>query len=771
MRERVKIIIRGAVQGVGFRPFIYRLAKELNLTGYVINSAKGVFIEAEGELNLLKDFVLKIQIEKPAHSIITSFEFSFLDPVGYTDFTIQMSKKEEEVSAFVLPDIATCDDCSREMFDPNDRRYLYPFINCTNCGPRFTIIESLPYDRPNTSMKIFKMCPECESEYKNPLNRRFHAQPIACPVCGPHIELWDNSGNLLYAKHDAILQTIELIKSGKIIAIKGIGGFHLVVDSTNDEAVKSLRKKKHREEKPFALMFPDIEMVKEFCVVSDLEERLLKSSESPIVLLRKKDFKVNNPNLISSIIHEFTISDFVAPYNPYLGVMLPYSPLHHLLTKLLNKPIVATSGNLSEEPICIDEYEALERLKGIANYFLVHNRPIVRHCDDSIARIINDREFIIRRARGYAPLPFLIEDYDEEKIIAVGGHLKNTISLKKKNMVFVSQHIGDLSTSESFNAFKKTIESFKSLYEIDSYKLIGDLHPDYLSTKYLKGEKKDFYLVQHHLAHVAACKNENQVKGECLGVSWDGTGFGLDGKIWGSEFFYISDREYQHLGHFKSFALPGGELAIKEPRRTLAGLLYEIYDDDISNLDLLKKKFSEKELKLIVHMIKQKINSPDCVSAGRLFDAFSSLLGICDYSNFEGQAAMKLEFAVDSSTDAFYDFNLNKGETITIDWTQIFTSILKDIQDEISINQIATKFHNTLTEIISSFSKLTGLKKILLSGGCFQNVYLLERTIKRLKEENFQVYWHQRIPTNDGGISFGQIASYKLRNRKTAIEK
>lgn len=766
MKERIKIIIRGAVQGVGFRPFVFRLAKELELTGYVINSAKGVFIEAEGETDILKDFILRIQKEKPVHSIITSFEFSFLDSVGYTEFAIRKSEKEEEVLAIVLPDIATCDDCLREMFDPNDRRYLYPFINCTNCGPRFTIIESLPYDRPNTSMKIFKMCPECENEYKNPLNRRFHAQPIACPVCGPHLELWDSSGKFISSKHDALLQTIELIKSGKIIAIKGIGGFHLVVDSTNDEAVRMLRKKKHREEKPFALMFPDLDSVKKFCFVSDLEERLLRSSESPIVLLRKKDFKLNNQNLIFLDIHRFKISDLVAPDNLYLGVMLPYSPLHHLLMKLLNKPIVATSGNLSEEPICIDEYEAIERLKGIADYFLVHNRPIVRHCDDSIARIINGREFIIRRARGYAPLPFIIEDIDEENILSVGGHLKNTISLKKKNMVFISQHIGDLSTSESFNAFKKTIESFKSLYEIDSYKLMGDLHPDYLSTKYLKEEKKDFYLVQHHLAHIAACKSENQVKGECLGVSWDGTGFGLDSKIWGSEFFFIDDGEFEHLGQFKEFPLPGGEIAIKEPRRTLAGMLYEIYNDDIFKFDLLRKKFSEKELKLIVHMINHRINSPECVSAGRLFDAVSSLLGICDYSNFEGQAAMKLEFAVDSSTDEFYNFNFSEEEIVKIDWSKILASIINEIQIGISINQIATKFHNTLTEIIVKFSKYIGLKKILLTGGCFQNVYLLERTIKRLKEENFQVYFHQRIPTNDGGISFGQISAYKLKNRK-----
>ncbi|MFN4112055.1 MAG: carbamoyltransferase HypF, partial [Ignavibacteria bacterium] len=559
MIERLKITIRGAVQGVGFRPFIFRLANELNLKGYVHNSSKGVFIEAEGELNKLKEFIIRIDKEKPSISIIQSFEYSYLDPIGYDEFIIKQSEKENEITTLILPDIATCEDCLRELFDPDDRRYLYPFINCTNCGPRFTIIESLPYDRPNTSMKNFKMCPECESEYNNPLDRRFHAQPIACPVCGPQIELWDSNGEIVSQKQKAIDQTCKLIQSGKILAIKGLGGFHLVVDATNDEAVLELRKKKHREEKPFALMFPDIEMIKQFCSVSDLEVRLLKSSESPIVLLRKKE----NSQLKLS---DFKISNLVAPDNPYLGIMLPYTPLHHILMRKLNKPIIATSGNLSEEPICIDEYEALKRLKGIADYFLVHNRPILRHCDDSIVRIVKEREFIIRRARGYAPLPYLI-DYENEvenQIIAVGGHLKNTISLKKNNQVFISQHIGDLSTAESFNAFIRTINDFKSLYEFNKITFIGDLHPDYLSTKFLKQQNFNYHLIQHHLSHIAACKLENQVKGEAFGVSWDGTGFGLDGKIWGSEFFFINDESFSHLGQFKKFHLPSGEKAIRE---------------------------------------------------------------------------------------------------------------------------------------------------------------------------------------------------------------
>ncbi len=757
MIERLKIVIRGAVQGVGFRPFIFRLAKEMNLKGYVLNSSRGVFIEAEGESDLLKEFVLRIQSEKPPIAVIHSLEYSILDAIGYNDFVIKKSEKEEETSALILPDIAICDDCLKELFDEGNRRYLYPFINCTNCGPRFTIIESLPYDRPRTSMKKFKMCSRCEEEYNNPLDRRFHAQPIACHDCGPQLQLWNPEGKILAEKHEALLQCINLIENGYLIAIKGLGGFHLVVDSTNNEAVKLLRKRKHREEKPFALMFPDIEIVKKFCEVSPLEERLLKSPESPIILLKKR-----NDNLES---RDYNISELVAPENPYLGVMLPYTPLHHLILKNFNKPIVATSGNLSEEPICIDEFEAVERLKGIADYFLVHNRPILRHCDDSIVRIVHGREFIIRRARGYAPLPYFIEDEDDRTILAVGGHLKSTISLKKRNQVFISQHIGDLSTQESFNAFKRTIEDFQNLYESDSIKVIGDLHPNYLSTKYIKSLEKEFQLVQHHLAHVAGCKLENYVKGDALGVSWDGTGYGFDGKIWGSEFFYIDDESFSHIGQFRKFYLPSGEKAIRETKRILAGIFFELQSVLITKNEILNKKFSKNELNLIIKMIESKINSPECVSAGRLFDAVSSLIGIADYSNFEGQAAMKLEFAINTETDEHYEFDIIKGEKIIIDWEKIISGLIQDMKNGLTAGLLSIKFHNTLTEIILTVARLTNLKKVLLSGGCFQNVYLLNRTIHRLKEEGFHPYWHQRIPTNDGGISFGQIAAYKLKNR------
>jgi hydrogenase maturation protein HypF len=608
-------------------------------------------------------------------------------------------------------------------------------------------------------MKIFKMCEDCEREYKNPLDRRFHAQPIACHKCGPQVQLWDSQGKILFEKQEAIEQCVELILKGYVIAIKGVGGFHLVVDATNDRAVAELRKRKHREEKPFALMFPDLDSVKKFCEVSELEERLLKSPESPIVLLKK--LKENQ----FSLQFDYRLSELVAPENPYLGIMLPYAPLQHILMRLLKRPIVATSGNLSEEPICIDEFEALKRLKGIADFYLVHNRPIVRHCDDSIARIVNGREFIIRRARGYAPLPFLVDDKINESILAVGGHLKNTISLKTKNQIFVSQHIGDLSTVESYNAFKRTINDFKKLYEVDEVKFVGDLHPEYISTKFLKESTNEFKLIQHHLAHIAACKLENQVEGKALGVSWDGTGFGFDGKIWGSEFYIIDDESFTHIGQFKKFHLPSGEKAIREPKRTLAGILFEIYNEEILNNEILLQKFTKNELKLIVEVIKKKINSPECVSAGRLFDAVSSLIGITDYSNFEGQAAMKLEFQIQSNVNDSYEFEIKKNEKIIVDWTKIITGLIKDLEAKIDKGILCAKFHNSLVEIIVQVAQLVKVNKVLLSGGCFQNIYLLNHTTKRLKEEGFQPYWHQRIPTNDGGISPGQIAAYNLKEK------
>jgi len=757
MTIRIHIAISGAVQGVGFRPFIYRLALENNLNGYVLNNSLGVFIEAEGEEKAVRSFLSRIENDKPPLAIILSMEHSFLDPAGYNSFMIKESEDTDEISALILPDIAVCDDCLSEMFNSNDRRYLYPFINCTNCGPRFSIIESLPYDRPNTSMKIFELCSECRKEYEDPTNRRFHAQPTACPKCGPHISILDREGNTIYEKQDVLDCVSKLIKKGNIIALKGLGGYQLIVEASNYKAIKELRKRKHREQKPFALMFPDLESIKNVCNVSLAEQRALTSPAAPIVLLRRKSGFQNTGSGISS---------YNAPNNPYLGVMLPYTPLHHLLMKELKNPIVATSANLSEEPICIDEKEALERLEGIADYFLINNRPIVRHVDDSIVRRMKGREMVMRRARGYAPLPVQLSakqnNLSNEILLAVGGHLKNSIALRVKNNVFISQHIGDLSTEEANKTFKKVIDDFKTLYNATPDTIICDEHPEYVSTKYAYTLSPSASKIQHHYAHIAACRLENQIEGDALGVSWDGTGFGLDGTIWGGEFFISVERSYKHIGQFTQFPLPGGEIAIKEPRRSLAGLLFEIAGEnfDVEYEDILLTHYSSKELSLIKNMLIKKINSPITSSAGRLFDGVSALLNICSKSSYEGQAAMLLEFAADNNEHGNYSFEILNEEILLINWHPLIKELIIDIRNKIDSSKISAKFQNTLSVIISKVAEKTQKEKVILSGGCFQNVFLTERTIDLLQSKGFKVYWHQRVPPNDGGIALGQIAAY-----------
>ncbi|MBM4157682.1 MAG: carbamoyltransferase HypF [Ignavibacteria bacterium] len=743
MKKRIAIFIQGTVQGVGFRPFIYRLARSYNLKGWVLNSPEGVMIEAEGNKSDLKNFLISIGQEKPDISFISSLEFKYLDLKDYDDFVIKKSENHSEPTVRIIPDIATCSKCRDEIFNPDDRRYLYPFTNCTNCGPRFSIIASLPYDRQNTTMKKFSMCSECRSEYENTENRRFHAQPNACPVCGPHIELWDSSKKILNKNIDAAAECVEFIKKGNIIALKGLGGFQLIADARNDDAIKLLRKRKYREEKPFAVMYPDIQMVKNDCDVSPLEERLLNSAQCPIVLLFAKDNDV---------------SKFVAPGNPYLGVMIPYTPLHHILMKELGFPVIATSGNLSEEPICIDENEAISKLGNIADYFLVHNRPIERHVDDSIVRVINDRELILRRARGYAPLSVDIES--NTKMLAVGGHLKNTIAVTGNKKFFLSQHIGNLGTPESYNTFQNTIEDFKRLYKTQPDCIICDMHPDYLSAKYSVKQSIEVKKIQHHIAHTFSCMFDNETEPPLLGVSWDGTGYGEDGKIWGGEFFIFDENGISRKAHFKYFKLPGGEICIKKINRIAFSLLNETGSDDSEKSDNLLS-LNSKEKNLLREMLKRKINSPETSSVGRLFDGVAAVLGLRNQVNFEGQAAMELEFlTVNSDNDDYYDYKIeNSKSTLIIDWRPIIDKIITEKINKLSLNSISVKFHNTLARIILDISKICGLKKVLLSGGCFQNKYLLEKTIKLLEQNNFKPYWHQRIPPNDGGISAGQAFS------------
>ncbi|MBN1397462.1 MAG: carbamoyltransferase HypF [Bacteroidetes bacterium] len=765
VNQRLAIAIRGAVQGVGFRPFVYRLASDMHLNGRVSNTSAGVFIEAEGSKDILDRFLLRLQREIPPRAFIQSLESSFLDPVGFDNFEILKSDDTGIKTSLIMPDIAVCTDCLKEIFDKSNRRYLYPFTNCTNCGPRFSIINALPYDRPNTSMKEFEMCPDCRAEYENPENRRFHAQPNACPKCGPQLQLWDANGKLTAEKHDSLLQAANAIESGKIVAVKGIGGFHLITDARSDESVNLLREKKHREEKPLALMFPYLEMIKQVCIVSEMEERLLLSPESPIVLIEQKN-EIQNPQL--------KIAASAAPGNPYLGCILPYSPLHHILMNQLGFPVIATSGNLSDEPICTDEHEAVRRLKGIADLFLVHNRPIVRHVDDSIVRIILGRELVMRRARGYAPLPITIKTHNTAPLLAVGAHLKNTIAITSGSNVFISQHIGDLETKESLDAFHHVIDDFKSMYNCNPAGVVCDLHPDYLSSKYARTAGVPFTEVQHHHAHIASCMAENQIEGGVLGVSWDGTGFGLDGTIWGGEFLLADRALFERAASFRPFGLPGGEKAIKEPRRTALGMLYELYDDEIFERQEIPvlQAFTTEELELVKQMLVKKVNTPVTTSAGRIFDAVASLTGLRHKLNYEGQAAMELEFLAHGiNIERHYPFTIEEMPSgKSIDWRAIIEEVLIDLKNDIGLPVISAKFHNTLVEIIVMVAKRIGRERIVLSGGCFQNRYLTERVVKRLLEEKFRPYWHQRVPPNDGGIALGQIAAAVGLQRQARLD-
>ena len=814
-RQRLRVVIRGAVQGVGFRPFVYRLAGELGLAGWVCNSAQGVFIEAEGRTGELEQFLLRLDRERPPHAFIQSLESSYLEQAGYGRFEIRPSLAGEK-TALVLPDIATCPECLREVLDPANRRHLYPFTNCTHCGPRFSIIESLPYDRPGTTMRGFVMCEACRKEYEDPGDRRFHAQPNACPACGPQLELWDKEGKVLATRHDALLAAAGAIRAGKIVAVKGLGGFHLMVDATNEEAVRELRRRKGREEKPLALMAPSLESVRKACEVSESEARLLGSPEAPIVLLRRKQEAVRPlqgrevSGAGSPGFREYAspgaiqirplrgrgnvVAPPVAPGNPYLGVMLPYTPLHHLLLAELGRPVVATSGNLSDEPICTDEREALVRLGGIADLFLVHNRPIARHVDDSIVRVAAGREQVLRRARGFAPLPIQVGE-PLPAVLAVGAHLKNTVAIAIGRQVFISQHIGDLETAQAYEAFERVIARLGELYDFHPVAVACDAHPDYLSTRFARGLGLPVVAVQHHAAHVLGCMAENEVAAPALGVAWDGTGWGDDGTVWGGEFLRVTESGIERAAHLRTFMLPGGERAIREPRRAALGLLYEMFgarcfeSEGPANqaIQSIVDAFEAREIGPLRKMLAGGINSPRTSSAGRLFDAAAALVGLSREMAFEGQAAMALEFALDGlygcegeadnenkcnenkEHDGWYDFVIADGQEgamslpLVLDWTPMMGQLIKDVQGNIPVGRISRKFHNTLAEMIVAVALRIGEERVVLTGGCFQNKYLLERTVHRLSEAGFQPFWHQRIPPNDGGIALGQAVAAARR--------
>lgn len=753
METRYHIEIKGAVQGVGFRPFVYRIARLLNLKGYVSNNTEGVVLDIQGSRTNINEFLSKLNSELPPNAIIDDISCIEDTLVPYQSFEIRESSENSSISAIILPDIAICEDCKSEMFDPSNRRYLYPFINCTNCGPRYSIIEKLPYDRCNTSMRHFNMCEDCRQEYNDPLSRRFHAQPIACPVCGPTIELYSREKKFICKGYSSLEHISDFIKDGKIIAVKGIGGYQLICDASNDVAVETLRIRKHRYEKPFALMFSSIDDIKQICEVSLTEEKVLTSPESPIVLLKK----LRTP-------YKY-ISELISPDNNYLGIMLPYSPLHLLIMSVLNKPIVATSGNISEEPICISDDDAFEVLYHIADYFLTHNRGIVRYVDDSVVQVVKGKVLVLRRARGYAPFPINIGSfYNSKKILATGGHFKNSVSIKIDKRVFISQHIGDLSNETSFNAFKRVVKDLSAIYKVEYDAVIKDCHPDYISSKYADSLKTNNYAVQHHIAHIAACRLEHSVKGEALGVAWDGTGYGFDKTIWGGEFFHSDNNSFHRIAYFNPFPLPGGEQAIKEPRRSAIGVLYNLYGlESFTRFSLLLNTlFSESELLILRQLLEKRINTPFTSSVGRLFDAISSLLNICTKVTYEGQAAIKLESIIEP-TDEYYSFYIEESnKTLIIKWESLVQEAISDLEKGVCRGIISAKFHNTLVEIIAEVVRKLKYTQVLISGGCFQNNYLLERAVDRLEQTGCKVFWNQQVPINDGGISFGQIAAYLI---------
>lgn len=753
--RRARILVRGAVQGVGFRPFVHRLAGELRLPGWVCNSPQGVTIEVEGEKALLDRFLLCLQEESPPRAFIQGLECSLLDPQGFSEFEIRESRHQGPVTALVLPDIATCPQCLAEINDPADRRYRYPFTNCTNCGPRYTIIQSLPYDRPRTTMATFEMCSHCRREYEDPGDRRFHAQPNACPVCGPRLELRDPEGATRSGDDHALLKAADCLRSGGIVAVKGLGGFHLMVDARSAKAVQRLRSRKRRDEKPFALMFPDLDMVRSACTVSPLEERLLLSPEAPIVLLERRE----GEGLVAA--------EAVAPGNPCLGVLLPSTPLHHLLLGDLGFPVVATSGNLSDEPICIDETEAVHRLQGIADLFLVHNRPILRHADDSVARVVLGREQILRRARGYAPLPVMLKD-DGPCLLAVGGQLKNSIALVVKDSAFLSPHIGDLGSAASVETFRSMTETMPDLFQARVEGFACDRHPDYHSTRYAAGTGAPVIEVQHHHAHVLACMAENQLEGPVLGISWDGTGYGPDGDIWGGEFLLCKDGGFRRFAALRPFRLAGAEAAVREPRRSALGVLWELFGEALVGKAGLASlaAFEAAELDLLVDLLRKAVSAPRTTSAGRLFDAAASLAGLRQQLRHEGQAAMELEYAFDGSATGAYPVSLTEAEpggrwapSVMVDWKPMMAALVEDVEGGAGPGVISARFHNGLADAVAAVALRSGEKKVLLTGGCFQNRRLTELAVDRLEKAGLQPYWHQRVPPNDGGIALGQAVA------------
>jgi hydrogenase maturation protein HypF len=760
--DRRAITISGIVQGVGFRPLTYRLASRLGLQGWIRNCNGAVVIEVEGEPQVIDRFLAELTAQPPPLARIDEVRWAARPLRGDLEFRIDPSEVDSASSIFISPDVATCDDCVAELFDPRDRRYRYPFLNCTNCGPRLTIITGAPYDRERTSMASFAMCPECRAEYEDPDDRRFHAQPTACPRCGPQLRLLDQGGRPS-ADDDPLLGAVEALRSGRIGALKGLGGYHLACAAGDDRAVAELRRRKHRDEKPFALMVADLRAVRELCEVDPAEEALLVSPRRPIVLLRRK------PGT--------RVADDVAPRNPALGVMLPYTPLHHLLLRYLDgTPLVMTSGNRSDEPIAFEDADALERLAGIADFFLVHDRPIHLRCDDSVTRLVAGAELPIRRARGEAPRPITLPLESPRPALALGGQLKATFALGRGRHAFLSHHVGDLDHYEAFRAYGAAIAHYQRLFDVRPEVLVHDLHPDYPSTCYAREQagSRPTIAVQHHHAHMASCMAEHGLDEPVIGVTFDGTGFGTDGVIWGGEFLIGDYRAFRRAAHLRPVAMPGGEQAIREPWRMAAAYLLDAGED----LSILSGRVPAPAPAAVERIIARRFNAPLTTSAGRLFDAVAALAGVRQRVSYEGQAAMELEWlASGAAPDAVYPFEVVQApgprpgptrpgspchDTLVLDMRPMIVEIAGEARRGIAAAAIGRRFQSTVVEAIARvcgrLRSAAGPDAVVLSGGVFLNALLTAEAVARLAADGFRVYRHRRVPPNDGGLSLGQLA-------------
>ncbi len=758
-----RLEISGVVQGVGFRPFLFVLADKYRLTGEVSNTSSGVLAIVEGSLESIESFIEDVYNKNPLLASVNHIESSETGVKNFTSFQIVKSKASSSKTTLISPDVTICDECLTEMKDPANRRFEYPFINCTNCGPRYTIIEDVPYDRPKTSMKQFKQCTACQAEYDNPMDRRFHAQPNACPQCGPHVFLTDNKGVQLGSKsEEAIRLAADYLKQGKIVAVKGLGGFHLACDATNETAVQALRERKIRPHKPFALMGLSASVLFDHLHVSEEEKTLLNSYHRPIVILNKKGDTTPGQKLSSTI----------APFNNSFGVMLPYTPLHYLLLDKGPDILVMTSGNRSSEPLSIDNDDALDAFSHIADYFLLHNRDIFFRADDSIARVQAGEQRFLRRSRGYAPLPIFLKQ-NMPRILACGAGLKSTICLTKNNLAFLSQHIGDLDNVKVFNYYQDSINHLKQILDIDPEIIAHDMHPGLMSSDYAiqyenKGNSIKTIAVQHHHAHAVSCMAEHDLDEDVIAITLDGTGYGADGNIWGGEILLCSQNQFSRKAHLKYIKMPGGDAAVLEPWRMAASLLYQVFGTQFLDLEIpFIKEVPQEKLSFVSQMLEKNLNSPLTSSAGRLFDAISSLLCVRHEVSYESQAAIELEAKVkDMENMESYGFQFHPHETDNgdilneIDLKPCIEQIIKSIQDGESTGLISLKFHNTIVDAFSiaaaAISRETGIEKIVLSGGVFNNDIILNAMIHSLEEKNLNVYTHSKVPCGDGGVCLGQ---------------